>query len=132
MRALTRRRRRRRSRETYNHLVSWLTDARTLARQDITVCVVGNKCDKKGAREVTLLEASRFAQENDCLFMETSAATGECVDEVFLKLAASVLGKVETGAVKIDAPLGARDDEAFTPGADEEAGGGGGGGACGC
>lgn len=52
------------SRETYNNLVSWLTDARTLARSDITVCVVGNKSDMKGVREVTLLEASRFAQEN--------------------------------------------------------------------
>ncbi len=46
------------------HLVSWLNDARTLARPDVSIIVVGNKCDKKSAREVTLLEASRFAQEN--------------------------------------------------------------------
>lgn len=52
------------SRDSYNHLVSWLADARLLARPDITVIVVGNKSDKKTEREVTLLEASRFAQEN--------------------------------------------------------------------
>lgn len=90
------------SRETYNHLVSWLTDARTLARPDITVVVVGNKCDKKSAREVTLLEASRFAQENDLLFMETSALTGECVDEVFLKCGHSILGKIDSGSIDPD------------------------------
>jgi len=85
------------SRDTYNHLVSWLADARTLARSDITVMVVGNKCDKKSGREVTLLEASRFAQENDLLFMETSAVTGECVEEVFIKTAQNILSKIETG-----------------------------------
>jgi len=52
------------SRETYNHLISWLEDARKLARPDVTMIVVGNQMDRKDEREVTLLEASRFAQEN--------------------------------------------------------------------
>lgn len=52
------------SRDSYNHLISWLADARQLARPDITVVVVGNQMDRKDEREVTLLEASRFAQEN--------------------------------------------------------------------
>lgn len=86
------------SRETYNHLVSWLTDARTLARPDITglprttvpwrcvettvlcsVVVVGNKCDKKSAREVTLLEASRFAQENGVCVCVCVSGSALCV-----------------------------------------------------
>jgi len=87
------------SRETYNHLVTWLNDARTLARPDITVVVVGNKSDKKSGREVTLLEASRFAQENDLLFMETSAVTGDCVEEVFTKCASSILNKIDSGLI---------------------------------
>lgn len=52
------------SRNSYNHLVSWLADARAMAHSDITVVMVGNKCDRDQEREVTLLEASRFAQEN--------------------------------------------------------------------
>lgn len=87
------------SRETYTNLTRWLKDARALARPDITVVVVGNKCDQKSAREVTLLEASRFAQENDLLFMETSALTGECVDAVFVKCASTILGKIENGQI---------------------------------
>jgi len=85
------------SRESYENLSSWLRDAKDLARPDITVVVVGNKCDKKKDREVTLLEASRFAQEHDLLFMETSAATGECVDEVFLKCTISIVSKIDRG-----------------------------------
>ncbi|KAG9330264.1 hypothetical protein JZ751_025950, partial [Albula glossodonta] len=52
------------SRETYNALTNWLTDARMLASQNIVIILCGNKKDLDGDREVTFLEASRFAQEN--------------------------------------------------------------------
>ncbi|CAK9007391.1 unnamed protein product [Durusdinium trenchii] len=52
------------NRDSYNHLVNWLADARTLARADISIITVGNKVDLKEKREVTFLEASRCAQEN--------------------------------------------------------------------
>jgi GTPase SAR1 family protein len=41
-----------------------LTDARTLASPNIVIILVGNKKDLETEREVTFLEASRFAQEN--------------------------------------------------------------------
>lgn len=53
-----------RSRETYNSLAAWLTDARTLASPNIVVILCGNKKDLDPEREVTFLESSRFAQEN--------------------------------------------------------------------
>lgn len=52
------------SRESYNHVSSWLADARSLANPDIVIILVGNKKDKDKEREVTFLEASRFSQEN--------------------------------------------------------------------
>ncbi|EHB11540.1 Ras-related protein Rab-4A [Heterocephalus glaber] len=52
------------SRETYNALTNWLTDARMLASQSIVIILCGNKKDLDADREVTFLEASRFAQEN--------------------------------------------------------------------
>ena len=52
------------SRETYNALTNWLTDARTLASPNIVIVLVGNKKDLDADREVTFMEASRFAQEN--------------------------------------------------------------------
>ena len=61
------------SRDTYNALANWLTDARTLASPDIVIVLVGNKKDLEADREVTFLEASRFAQENELMFLETSA-----------------------------------------------------------
>lgn len=52
------------SRESYNHLVTWLNDARALATPELVIVLVGNKTDLQEDREVTFLEASRFAQEN--------------------------------------------------------------------
>jgi len=40
---------------------------------------------------------SLFAQENDLLFLETSAKTGEAVEEAFLKCSKTILAKIETG-----------------------------------
>lgn len=97
------------NRESFNRLPMWLADARSFAK-DITVIVVGNKVDKKDQRDVSLLEASGFAQDNGLLFLETSALTGECVDEVFLKCANSILSKIQEGELTTTAP-----DEKTTP-----------------
>ncbi|KAK6317021.1 hypothetical protein J4Q44_G00124210 [Coregonus suidteri] len=85
------------SRETYNALTNWLTDARTLASPNIVIILCGNKKDLEGDREVTFLEASRFAQENELMFLEMSALTGENVEEAFLKCARTILNKIESG-----------------------------------
>lgn len=85
------------NRETFNSLANWLSDARTLASPNIIMLLVGNKRDLEGDREVTFLEASRFAQENELMFLETSAKTGENVEEAFLKCSKTILAKIETG-----------------------------------
>jgi len=84
------------NRESYNHVSSWLSDARSLANKDIAIIIVGNKTDLTN-REVTFLEASRYAQENDLMFLETSAHNGDGVEEVFLKCARTILSKINSG-----------------------------------
>uniref|UniRef100_A0A8C5ZCK1 Ras-related protein Rab-4 n=1 Tax=Marmota marmota marmota TaxID=9994 RepID=A0A8C5ZCK1_MARMA len=85
------------SRETYNALTNWLTDARMLASQSIVILLCGNKKDLDTDREVTFLEASRFAQENELMFLETSALTGENVEEAFVQCARKILNRIELG-----------------------------------
>ena len=50
--------------------------------------LVGNKKDLaiNGERQITFLTASQFAQENEALMFETSAMTGENVENAFYKL----------------------------------------------
>ncbi|XP_033250553.1 ras-related protein Rab-4B-like [Drosophila miranda] len=85
------------SRDSFNALTNWLNDARTLASPNIVILLVGNKKDLEEARDVTFLEASTIAQENELIFLETSAKTGENVEEAFLKCSKTILAKVETG-----------------------------------
>jgi Ras-related protein Rab-4B len=85
------------SRDSFNNLPTWLQDAREQAWKDISIIAVGNKRDLKEQRQVSFLEASRFAQEQDILFLETSALTGDSVQEVFYTLAQRILNKVEEG-----------------------------------
>jgi GTPase SAR1 family protein len=58
--------------------------------------IVGNKSDSDD-RVVSFLEGVSLAQENSCLFLETSALTGDNVDEVFLILARNLLTKIDIG-----------------------------------
>jgi len=52
------------SRESYNAVANWLSDARSLASPNIVIILCGNKKDLEDQRQVTFLEANRFAQEN--------------------------------------------------------------------
>jgi Ras-related protein Rab-4B len=63
----------------------------------MVIVLVGNKSDLQDQREVTFLEASRLAQENDMLFLETSAKTGEGVEEVFSMCSKMILSRLEAG-----------------------------------
>lgn len=85
------------SRESFNALTNWLSDAKTLASPNIVIILCGNKVDLDAEREVTFLEASRFAQENEILFLETSALSGLNVEEAFLKCTKTILNKIECG-----------------------------------
>ena len=71
-------------RETFNHLASWLEDARQHANSNMTIMLIGNKSDLAHRRAVSTQEGEQFAKENGLVFMETSAKTAYNVEEVSL------------------------------------------------
>uniref|UniRef100_A0A336LPV2 CSON011072 protein n=1 Tax=Culicoides sonorensis TaxID=179676 RepID=A0A336LPV2_CULSO len=85
------------NRDSFTALEAWLSDARTLASPNIIILLVGNKRDLEDEREVTFIEASNFAQNNQLVFLETSAKTGENVEEAFLKCSKTILAKIQRG-----------------------------------
>ena len=65
-------------RSTYNHLNSWLKDARNLtSNPDAVIVLIGNKYDLEAQRDVTFEEHNQFAEENGLMFKETSTKTGD-------------------------------------------------------
>eukprot|EP01103_Thecamoeba_quadrilineata_P016077 TRINITY_DN527_c0_g1_i2.p3 TRINITY_DN527_c0_g1~~TRINITY_DN527_c0_g1_i2.p3 ORF type:complete len:102 (-),score=22.82 TRINITY_DN527_c0_g1_i2:114-419(-) len=64
---------------------------------EMTVMLVGNKCDIDSKREVTYEEGKSFAQANGLLFIEASAKNDTNVDEAFFDTARSINHKIEEG-----------------------------------
>ncbi|CAN1127907.1 Ras-related protein RABB1c [Linum perenne] len=88
-------------RETFNHLASWLEDARQHANSNMTIMLIGNKCDLSHRRAVSAEEGEQFAKENGLVFMEASAKTAQNVEEAFINTAGKIYKKIEDGVLDI-------------------------------
>lgn len=84
---------------TFNHVTDWLNDLRQIAEPDIVVILVGNKADlADDKREVSAEEASEWARRNGVLrYVETSAKSGENVEEAFLAVAERIYQNIQAG-----------------------------------
>ena len=59
---------------------------RVKKKDPILMMLVGNKCDKVQQREVSREEGAALAQHFGCNFLETSAKTGQNVEDMFTDL----------------------------------------------
>merc|ERR1712166_208622 len=84
-------------RETFTHLTSWLEESRQHASPNMTIMLIGNKCDDEDKRAVSKEEGEAFAKQHNLLFLETSAKTGDHVDEAFFDTAKEIYNKVQKG-----------------------------------
>ncbi|XP_064444357.1 ras-related protein Rab-2A isoform X4 [Mirounga angustirostris] len=69
-------------RDTFNHLTTWLEDARQHSNSNMVIMLIGNKSDLESRREVKKEEGEAFAREHGLIFMETSAKTASNVEEI--------------------------------------------------
>jgi small GTP-binding protein len=70
----------------------WLNEIRQFAG-DIPFLIIGNKADLSEVREVDATEVSQFAESIDSIYIETSAKTGQHVDESFIRLTENIIGR---------------------------------------
>ncbi|KAM0826015.1 hypothetical protein ACQ4PT_069160 [Festuca glaucescens] len=70
-------------RETFNHIAIWLDEAGEQSRADVTLLLIGNKCDLSNMRAVSYEEGQNFAKKHNLLFVEASAKTAQNVEEAF-------------------------------------------------
>lgn len=88
-------------RETFDHLASWLEDARQHANSNMTIMLIGNKADLNHRRQVSTEEGEQFAKENGLIFMETSAKTAANVEEAFVGTATKIYEKIQEGVFDV-------------------------------
>lgn len=70
---------------------AWLKDINDNTKEGISIILVGNKIDLIKDRIISTKEGEKFANLNRIEFIETSAKTGENVEECFIKLINNML-----------------------------------------
>ena len=59
--------------QIFENIENWLDKVKVNCPPEVTIMLVGNKCDLEGHRQVSAEEAQRYAEQHDMLFIETSA-----------------------------------------------------------
>mmetsp|Transcript_6190 Transcript_6190/g.16821 ORF Transcript_6190/g.16821 Transcript_6190/m.16821 type:complete len:212 (+) Transcript_6190:38-673(+) len=88
-------------RETFNHLTSWLEDARQHSHANMSIMLIGNKSDLEHRRAVSFEEGQKFAQEHGLIFLETSAKTAANVEDAFIGTARTIYDKINQGVFDV-------------------------------
>lgn len=106
--------------DTFRRVRTWIADLRK-ARENIAIVLVGNKCDlPKEKRQVSREDGEALAEEEDLMFFECSAKTGENVTVVFEQLSGEIVRRKLVQPAKPIAGV-------VAPGSKGAAGGGAGG-----
>ena len=84
------------SRASYEAIPKWLSYVRQFCKEDVTVMLLGNKCDREDRRQVTVNEASQFAKDKIIMFRETSAKSNDNLEEAFLDVCTDIIDSQES------------------------------------
>jgi small GTP-binding protein len=77
---------------TFDSVKNWVAEMERYAKDDANVFLVGNKTDLS-ERAVSTEKGEEFANSKGYPFIETSAKTGDNVEELFVKLSQEMLGR---------------------------------------
>ena len=68
---------------SFSALGKWLSDVKDNVVEGTFIILCGNKLDLNNKRVISKEEGEKFAKENNIAFAETSATTGQGIDELF-------------------------------------------------
>ena len=83
--------------DSFDALDNWISEVREKSQENNYVkVIIGSKCDLMG-QEVPYSKGSKYAKENGAMYFETSAKSGQNVNEVFQQIANSLFTLEQTG-----------------------------------
>ena len=93
------------NRESFEHISNWVEDCITQSPKTVFMVLVGNKSDLNEYRQVTFEEGQEMAKNNNMMFFETSAKTGENVEKIFIDSAKEIQKKINQGYYDLESDV---------------------------
>ena len=90
------------NRESFNNVNVWVEDCKNETAKTIQIVLVGNKTDLEDKRQVDTEEGEQLAEKYGILFKETSAKTGDNVNEILHMSAEEIAKKIEQDYYELD------------------------------
>ena len=83
---------------SFNNVEKWYEHVQKEAGKNISIILVGNKCDLENERKITKEKGQEKAKNLKCAFFETSALSGVNISEIFEELTNNIYET--TGGIK--------------------------------
>ena len=90
------------NKESFNNIQNWIEDCKNQCPKTIFFVLVGNKNDLENERKVSFDEGKKFADSNDILFFESSAKTGNNVEDIFYKSAECISERINKNVYDLE------------------------------
>lgn len=81
--------------KTFENLPSWISKVKEYSKPDTSIIILGNKNDLKIAIEVKPSLIKKLISETGYSYFETSAKTGENVEEAFATIVNAIINKLK-------------------------------------
>jgi Ras-related protein Rab-6A len=89
---------------SFNSVKQWIEDSQTYGRNDIHLVLVGNKIDLNDQRKISKEDGQNLATQYGMDFYESSALTGENINEIFEGICKFVNNQLDDGKLDLDDP----------------------------
>ena len=90
-------------RKSFENIALWLKESREQTEPHKgAYLIVGHKSDRDDERQVTTREGKMFAESNGLRYIETSAKSGQNVEEAFLIIARDIHKLLQDGRLNVE------------------------------
>ena len=89
---------------SFDSVKQWIEDVKNYTDKDTHLVLVGNKIDLKDQRKISKEDGQNLATQNGMDFYESSALTGENINDIFEGICKYVNQKIDEGKIDLNDP----------------------------